>query len=105
MKIQRPAARLITLLHHVLSLYLSRSLKKLHLFLSPRHSLPQFYTEKLGFVKKLDISLGVDNSWLMVVAKEEQNGTEVLLEPAPNHFEPTKVYSEALFDAGILVEI
>lgn len=72
---------------------------------SNRTNAPQFYTEKLGFVKKLDISLGVDNSWLIVVAKEEQNGTEVLLEPAPNHFEPTKVYSEALFDAGILVEI
>ncbi len=61
----------------------------------------KFYTEKLGFVKKLDIPVGEGNRWLTVVAKEEQDGPEVLLEPAPNHFEPAKVYQEALFEAGI----
>lgn len=60
-----------------------------------------FYTGKLGFVKKLDIPLGGGNRWLTVVAAEEQDGPELLLEPAPNHFEPAKVYQKALFDAGI----
>jgi predicted enzyme related to lactoylglutathione lyase len=59
-----------------------------------------FYTEKLGFVKKADVPLGEDR-WLTVVSKEEQDGAEILLEPAPNHFEPAKIYQKALFDAGI----
>lgn len=59
-----------------------------------------FYTEKLGFVKKVDLPLGKDR-WLTVVSKEEQDGAEILLEPAPNHFEPAKVYQKALLDAGI----
>jgi len=61
----------------------------------------RFYTEKLGFVKKIDVPLSEDSRWLTVVSKEEQDGPEVLLEPSPNHFEPAKVYQKALFDAGI----
>lgn len=61
----------------------------------------QFYTEKLGFVKKVDVPLGGENRWLTVVSNEEQDGPEVLLEPAPKHFEPAKIYQKALFDAGI----
>jgi len=60
----------------------------------------EFYTEKLGFVKKTDVPLGEDR-WLTVVSREEQDGPEVLLEPAPNHFEPAKAYQKALLDAGI----
>ena len=60
----------------------------------------QFYTGKLGFVKKVDVPLGEDR-WLTVVSKEEQDGAEVLLEPSPNHFEPAKTYQKALFDEGI----
>ncbi len=60
-----------------------------------------FYTRNLGFTKKLDIPLGKGNRWLTVVAKEEQDGPELLLEPSPNHFEPAKTYQEALYDAGI----
>jgi len=61
----------------------------------------QFYTSKLGFVKKIDVPLGGDSRWLTVVSKEEQDGPEVLLEPSPQHFEPAKTYQTALFDAGI----
>ena len=60
-----------------------------------------FYTQKLGFVKKVDVPLGGDNRWLTVVSSEDQDGAEVLLEPSPNHFEPAKTYQKALFDAGI----
>ena len=59
-----------------------------------------FYTNKLGFVKKVDVPLGEDR-WLTVISKEEQDGPEVLLEPSPNHFEPAKTYQKALFEAGI----
>ena len=61
----------------------------------------KFYTEKLGFVKKIDVPLSEDSRWLTVVSKEEQDGPEVLLEPSPNHFEPAKVYQQALFESGI----
>ena len=61
----------------------------------------QFYTAKLGFIKKNDVPLGEGNRWLTVVSKDEPDGVEVLLEPSPNHFEPAKTYQKALFDAGI----
>ncbi|NER12106.1 VOC family protein [Leptobacterium flavescens] len=61
----------------------------------------KFYTEKLGFVKKHDVPVSEGNRWLTVVAKEDQEGPEVLLEPAPNNFEPAKIYQKALKDAGI----
>lgn len=61
----------------------------------------QFYTKKLGFVKKLDMPLEGGNRWLTLVAGEEQDGPEVLLEPGPLHFEPCKVFQDALREAGI----
>lgn len=61
----------------------------------------KFYTEKLGFIKKRDLPLGEGNRWLTVVSKDEQDGPELLLEPAPNHFEPAKVYQKAVKDAGM----
>ncbi|KIA97661.1 glyoxalase [Flavobacterium sp. JRM] len=61
----------------------------------------QFYTNKLGFIKKHDMPLGGGNRWLTVVSKDEPDGVEVLLEPSPNHFEPSKTYQNALFEAGI----
>ncbi|MFH6999682.1 VOC family protein [Flavobacterium sp. FlaQc-57] len=61
----------------------------------------QFYTKKLGFIKKHDVPLGENNRWLTIVSKDEPNGVEVLLEPSPNHFEPSKTYQKSLFEAGI----
>jgi catechol 2,3-dioxygenase-like lactoylglutathione lyase family enzyme len=61
----------------------------------------KFYTEKLGFLKKVDIPISEHTRWLTVVSKEEPDGPEILLEPSPNHFEPAKIYQRALFDAGI----
>ncbi|WP_375324589.1 VOC family protein [Flagellimonas sp. GZD32] len=61
----------------------------------------QFYTQKLGFLKKKDEPVGGGNRWLTLVSKDRQEGPELLLEPAPNHFEPTKKYQEALLEAGI----
>ncbi len=63
----------------------------------------KFYTEKLGFIKKKDEPLGGGNRWLTLVSKDWQDGPELLLEPAPNHFEPSRIYQEALMEAGIPV--
>ncbi|MBT2564706.1 VOC family protein [Pedobacter sp. ISL-68] len=61
----------------------------------------QFYTEKLGFVKKVDVPVGEGDRWLTVVSKDEPDGPEVLLEPSPNHLVEAKTYQKALFDKGI----
>ncbi|WP_462250677.1 VOC family protein [Ekhidna sp.] len=61
----------------------------------------KFYTEKLGFIKKIDTPLDGGNRWLTLVPKEAQDGPELLLEPAPLHFEPSKVFQDALMKAGI----
>src|SRR5262245_59221457 len=39
-----------------------------------------FYTEVLGFVKKVEIPLG-EARWLTVVSAEDPEGTQLLLEP------------------------
>jgi len=61
----------------------------------------KFYTEVLGFIKKKDMPLDGGNRWLTIVSKEAQDGPELLLEPAPIHFEPSKVFQDALMEAGI----
>lgn len=60
-----------------------------------------FYTQKLGFIKKQDIPLGNSNRWLTLASKEDPEGPEILLEPSPNNFEPAKLYQDALYTTGI----
>ncbi len=60
----------------------------------------KFYTEVLGFVKKHDVPLGEGARWITVVSPEEQNGTELLLEPNAN-YPAMKALKEALVKDGI----
>lgn len=60
----------------------------------------KFYTEKLGFLKKKDAPLEGGNRWITLVSPEAQDGPEILLEPAPLHFEPCRVFQDALREAG-----
>lgn len=41
----------------------------------------EFYTNKLGFKKKTDVPLG-EYRWLTVVAPDQKEGVELLLEPS-----------------------
>ncbi|WP_111682541.1 VOC family protein [Winogradskyella tangerina] len=61
----------------------------------------QFYTNTLGFIKKKDAPIDGENRWITLVSKDAQDGIEILLEPAPLHFEPCKVFQDALVKAGI----
>lgn len=58
----------------------------------------KFYTEKLGFVKKQDVPVG-EFKWLTVVSPDDQDGTELLLEPSDNPV--TKEYKKGLVKQGI----
>ncbi len=58
----------------------------------------KFYTEVLGFVKKNDVSAG-EYRWLTVVSPDDQNGTELLLEPNSNPV--AQAYQKGIFEQGI----
>lgn len=58
----------------------------------------KFYTEVLGFVKKSDVTAGKFR-WLTIVSTEEQDGTQLLLEPNDNP--AAKSYQESIFKQGI----
>lgn len=58
----------------------------------------KFYTEKLGFVVKQDVSMG-EYRWLTVTSPEGIEGVELLLEPMG--FAPARDYQQALHGAGI----
>lgn len=60
-----------------------------------------FYVNKLGFQVKHDIDMGNGNRWLTVVSTDKPDGCELLLEPAPLHHEPTKVYQKTIYDKGM----
>lgn len=60
----------------------------------------QFYTDKLGFVKKRDIPLGGGARWLTVVSPQDQDGTELLLEPNAE-YPAMKALKESLVRDGI----
>jgi predicted enzyme related to lactoylglutathione lyase len=57
----------------------------------------KFYTEVLGFVKKMDIP---EIKWLTVVSPEEPNGTEIVLEPNAE-YPAMKALKESLVKDGI----
>lgn len=50
------------------------------IFVDDQDKALEFYTEKLGFVKKNEVPLGTAR-WLTVVSPADPNGTELLLEP------------------------
>ena len=58
----------------------------------------RFYTDVLGFVKKSDIPFG-EFRWLTVVAPDDQDGTELVLEP--DDHPAAKAYMSALVSDGI----
>jgi catechol 2,3-dioxygenase-like lactoylglutathione lyase family enzyme len=57
-----------------------------------------FYTEKLGFVLKNDVPIGL-HRWLTVVGPGEPDGVELLLEP--DEHPAAKAYLAALVEDGI----
>lgn len=59
----------------------------------------RFYTEVLGFRKKLDIPVVAEFRWITVVSPEGPDEVELALEPNANP--AAKVYQKAMFEQGI----
>jgi catechol 2,3-dioxygenase-like lactoylglutathione lyase family enzyme len=58
----------------------------------------QFYTDVLGFKKKIDIPMG-EARWLTVVSPQDPDGTELLLEPDAHP--AARPFKTALVEDGI----
>jgi predicted enzyme related to lactoylglutathione lyase len=69
-------------------------IKLTSVFVNDQEKALKFYTEALGFVKKMDIKAG-NYRWLTVVSPEERDGIELVLEPNGNP--AAKAYQEAIF--------
>jgi catechol 2,3-dioxygenase-like lactoylglutathione lyase family enzyme len=67
-------------------------------FVDDQEKALKFYTEILGFVKKIDLPVG-EYRWLTVVSPKDTEGTELLLEPSENP--ATKAFKEAIHEQGI----
>lgn len=58
----------------------------------------RFYTEKLGFVKKVDFPVG-EFRWITVVSPEGSPDIELALEPIG--FDFAKAFQNGLFESGV----
>jgi predicted enzyme related to lactoylglutathione lyase len=68
------------------------------IFVQDQDKALEFYSEKLGFVKKEDVPVG-EFRWITLVSPDEQGGTELLLEP--NDHPAAKDYQKKIFADGI----
>lgn len=68
------------------------------LFVDNQKKALNFYTSILGFVKKHDVPAG-NFRWLTVVSKDDENGTELVLEPNDNI--AAQDYQNSLMQQGI----
>jgi catechol 2,3-dioxygenase-like lactoylglutathione lyase family enzyme len=67
-------------------------------FVNDQDQALKFYTEKLGFVKKNDVTAR-EYRWLTVVSPDDQNGTELILELNENP--AARTYQKAIFEQSI----
>ncbi|MCI9888499.1 VOC family protein [Micrococcales bacterium 31B] len=74
------------------------SLHVMSVFVADQAAALDFYTTKLGFVKKTDEPAG-DYRWLTVVDAAQLDGVELLLEP--NQSDIAQTYQTSLVAAGI----
>ncbi|MBD8007645.1 VOC family protein [Bacillus norwichensis] len=68
------------------------------LFVQDQDKALEFYTEVLDFVKKHDVPTG-EFRWITVVSPDDQEGTELLLEP--NQHPAAKEYQKKIYADGI----
>ena len=68
------------------------------IFVDDQDKALDFYTTKLGFVKKTEVPLG-EARWLTIVAADNQDGAEIVLEP--DSHPAVRPFKSALVQDGI----
>jgi catechol 2,3-dioxygenase-like lactoylglutathione lyase family enzyme len=67
-------------------------------FVDDQEKALKFYTQVLGFIKKIDVAAG-NYRWLTVVSPDNPDGTELVLEPSDNP--AAQAYKKAIYAQGI----
>ena len=75
-------------------------IKLTSVFVDDQEKALKFYTDALGFQKKMDFSAG-NYRWLTVVSAEEPEGVQLVLEFNGDHNPAAKTYQQAIFKQGI----
>jgi catechol 2,3-dioxygenase-like lactoylglutathione lyase family enzyme len=75
-------------------------LKLTSVFVDNQDKALKFYTDVLGFVKKLEFPAG-KFKWLTVVSPEEPEGMQLVLEPNDGWNSAAKAYQQEIFRLGI----
>lgn len=78
-------------------------IKLTSVFVEDQDKALRFYTEVLGFVKKLDFPAG-RFKWLTVVSPEEPEGTELLLQPNDVEYcgnQAAKIYQQSIYKQSV----
>jgi predicted enzyme related to lactoylglutathione lyase len=75
-------------------------IKLTSVFVDDQEKALKFYTDILGFAKKMDFSAGTYR-WLTVVSAEEPEGPQLVLESNNGHNPAAKTYQNEIFRHGI----
>jgi catechol 2,3-dioxygenase-like lactoylglutathione lyase family enzyme len=75
-------------------------IKLTSVFVDDQDKALKFYTEVLGFVKKLEFPAG-KFKWLTVVSPEKPEGVQLVLEPNNAYNPAAKTYQQEIFRQGI----
>jgi catechol 2,3-dioxygenase-like lactoylglutathione lyase family enzyme len=70
------------------------------IFVDDQEKALKFYTDILGFLKKMDFSAG-KYRWLTVVSPEEPEGSQLVLDLNDEHNPAAKTYQQEIFRHGI----
>jgi predicted enzyme related to lactoylglutathione lyase len=75
-------------------------IKLTSVFVDDQDKALKFYTDVLGFEKKMDFSAGTYR-WLTVVSPEEPEGVQLVLERSEGFNPAAKTYQQGIFERGI----
>jgi predicted enzyme related to lactoylglutathione lyase len=77
-------------------------IKLTSVFVDDQEKALKFYTDVLGFVKKMDFPGGGNYRWLTVVSAEDPEGTQLVLEANEGYNPAAKAYQQGIFQHGIV---
>ena len=80
------------------TLYITMKIILTSIFVNNQDDALRFYTEKLRFIEKENVSVGAFK-WLTVVSPDDESGTELLLEPNDNP--AARTYQKEIFKQNI----